>query len=57
MGFQVFFSKIVSIDFYGGGGPNVPSHKVSTNNTDFVFDAFRKGINPHFGIDVGIVLK
>lgn len=57
MGVQMFMSKVVSVDFYAGGGPNIPSTKLGDNETGIAFQNFRKGINPHFGLSIGMVLK
>ena len=57
-GGQMFVAKKVSIDFYGGGGPNIPSgdYASPSGQSGVMFNAFGKGIKPHFGFDIGLAL-
>ncbi len=57
LGGQVFFSKIVSLDMYAGGGPNVPSSNGVKYETGFIFTGFHRGITPHVGLSLGIALR
>jgi hypothetical protein len=62
-GVQLFARKIVSFDFYAGGGPNIPIKKAPTNNpnntfgSDLIFNNYRKAIGFHSGFSIGLVLK
>ncbi len=62
-GVQLFARKIVSFDFYAGGGPNIPLKKAPSSNpnnsfgNDLIFNNYRKAIGFHSGFSIGLILK
>lgn len=62
-GVQLFAGKIISFDFYAGGGPNIPLVNVpdysdfNSFGSGLLTGSFRRGINFHSGFNMGLVLK